>query len=115
LAPPLNAEIYDPASGQFGPAGSLRDARDTHAAVTLTDGRVLVLGGEAPPAIAGRSGVAVSSTEIFDPAIGQWTPGPALSPAFSGATVTLLGGGKVLIFGGQDEGGFPASAAALFE
>jgi len=81
----------------------------------LTDGRVLVIGGEVPPELAGRAEVAVKATEIFDPKTGRWSAGPVLDPAFFAATVTMLGNGKVLIFGGQDAAGFPQAAAALFE
>ena len=68
----------------------------------MTDGRVLLIGGEVPPELPGRAGVGVPATEIFD-------------PAFFSATVTMLGNGKVLVFGGEDAGGLPQSAAALFE
>jgi Galactose oxidase, central domain len=112
---PLNTEIYDPVTGQFSPGGDLRTARDSHAAVALTDGRVLVIGGELPPALSGFVGAGVPTTEIFDPATGQWSEGPALEPAFFAATVTMLANGKVLVFGGQDVSGFPQAAAALFE
>ena len=114
-APPLGTEIFDPATGQFSPGGNLQAPRDSHSAVSLTDGRVLVIGGEVPPALAGRADVGVRTTEIFDPATGRWSAGPMLDPAFSTATVTLLSTGKVLIFGGQDAGGWPQAAAALFE
>ena len=114
-AAPLGTEIYDPCTGKFTAAGDLTVARDTHAAVALADGRVLVIGGQVPPVIARRSGVAVTTTEIYDPVSGQWAAGPNLLPAFVSATITLLRGGQVLIFGGADEGGFPQAAAALFE
>ena len=112
---PLNTEIFDPAIGEFTPGGDLQAARDSHSAVTLTDGRVLVIGGEAVPQLAGRVGVGVHSTEIFDPAQGRWSEGPRLDAAFYQATVTMLRSGKVLIFGGQDAGGFPQAAVAIFE
>jgi len=114
-APPLGTEIFDPASGQFSSAGDLQAPRDSHSEVTLTDGRVLVIGGEVPPELVGRVGVGVSVTEIFDPASGRWSAGPALNPAFYAATVTMLSNGKVLVFGGEDAGGSPQAAAALFE
>ena len=114
-APPLGTEIFDPASGQFSSAGDLQAARDSHSALTLTDGRILVIGGEVPPELAGRVGVGVSATEIFDPTTGRWSAGPALGPSFYAATVTMLSNGKVLVFGGQDAGGSPQAAAALFE
>ena len=112
---PLGTEIFDPATGQFSPGGDLQAARDSHAAVTLTDGRVLVIGGEAPPAATGKVGVGVPVTEIYDPSTGRWTTGPTLDPALFSATVTMLGNGKVLVFGGQDAGGFPQAAVAVFE
>jgi hypothetical protein len=112
---PLNTEIFDPATGEFTPGGDLQAPRDSHSAVTLTDGRVLVIGGEGVPQLAGRVGVGVRSTEIFDPAQGRWSAGPTLDAAFYQATVTMLRSGKVLIFGGQDAGGFPQAAVALFE
>lgn len=112
---PLGTEIFDPATGQFSAGGDLQTPRDSHSAVTLTDGRVLLIGGEVPPTVAGRVGVGVPSTEIYDPATGRWTAGPTLDPAFYSSTVTMLSNGKVLIFGGEDTGGAPQSAAALFE
>jgi len=112
---PLLTEIFDPANRQFSPAGELQSPRDSHFAVPLTDGRVLVIGGEAPPELSGAVGVGVPATEIFDPSTGRWNAGPVLDPAFFAATVTMLGNGKVLVFGGQDVGGFPQSAVALFE
>ena len=114
-AAPLGTEIFDPVSGHFSSAGDLQAPRDSHSAVRLTDGRVLVMGGEVPPELARRVGVGVSVTEIFDPATGRWSAGPALDPAFYAATVTMLSNGKVLVFGGQDEGGSPQAATALFE
>jgi len=114
-APPLTTELFDPATGQFSSAGDLQAPRDSHSAVTLADGRVLVIGGEVPPELVGMVGVGVSATEVFDPATGRWSTGPALDPAFYAATVTMLSNGKVLVFGGQDAVGSPQAAAALFE
>ena len=112
---PLGTEIFDPVTGQFSSGGDLQTPRDSHSAVTLTDGRVLIIGGEVPPELARRVGVGVPATEIFDPATGMWSAGPVLDPAFYAATVTMLSNGKVLVFGGQDAGGSPQAAAALFE
>ncbi|HEY1334224.1 MAG TPA: hypothetical protein VGF31_08210 [Myxococcaceae bacterium] len=108
---PEHAEIFDPATGTFGPAGELQAGRSLHSAILLTDGRVLVVGGVASPG--DRS--AVELTELYDPAANAWAPGPTLSPAWPGATATLLGNGKVLVFGGENASGFPVASTFLFE
>lgn len=58
---------------------------------------------------------AVSETELFDARTGKWTAGPSLNPAFVGATTTLLGNGKVLLFGGEGANGFSRPDVFLFE
>src|SRR5205085_1184056 len=40
-----SAEVYDPATGMFQPAGKLLMARDSHSATVLANGTVLVTGG----------------------------------------------------------------------
>lgn len=108
---PTSAEIYDPATGEFTPAGSLQVARGFHTAVQLTDGRVLVVGGTA----AALPFVGIQSTEIYDPATNSWSLGPLLQPAWIESTVTLLGNGKVLVFAGEDPNEFAVSTVMLFE
>jgi hypothetical protein len=99
-----SAEIYDPATGQFTAAGVMQEGRGRHCAILLTDGRALVLGGV----------WATTTTDIFDPTSGIWSPGPVLAPA-PFATATLLQNGRVLIFGGEDAQGFPSATVMLFE
>ena len=108
---PTAAEIYDPAAGTFGPAGELTVGRALHGAVALTDGRVLVVGGGDTVTL--QTGI--EATEIYDPATNRWSAGPALRPAWPRATVTPLASGKVLVFGGEDAGGFPRPDVLLFE
>jgi len=57
----------------------------------------------------------ISETELFDAPTGKWTAGPRLDPAWVGVTATLLGNGKVLLFGGEDPQGFPRPDVILFE
>jgi hypothetical protein len=108
---PERAEIFDPATGTFSPAGDLRTSRSLHSAVLLTDGRVIVIGGVA--SLGDRSSVAL--TELYDPAANAWAPGPTLRQSPRGATVTLLGNGKVLVHGGENTSGFPERSTFLFE
>ena len=106
-----HAEVFDPATGTFGPAGDLHATRFLHSAVLLTDGRVLVVGGVANPG----DRAAVTLTEIYDPTANAWASGPTLQTAWLGSTATLLGNGKVLVFGGENASGFPEPTALLFE
>lgn len=39
------AEVWDPATGAWGPAGSLAHARQDHTETSVADGRVLITGG----------------------------------------------------------------------
>lgn len=109
---PVATEIYDPVSGQFSPGGDLAVARAFHTAVPLTDGRVLIVGGAKP---ASSRNTTVEATEIYNPATNHWSTGPTLHPAWMHSTVTLLTSGKVLIFGGEDEQGYPVSTVMLYE
>src|SRR5262249_53880400 len=106
-----HAEVYDPATGTFTAAGELNLGRSLHSAIPLTDGRVLVVGGVADL----RDRGAVARTELYDPASNAWAPGPSLQAAPRGAPATLLGSGRVLVFGGEDASGFPVGSTLLFE
>jgi N-acetylneuraminic acid mutarotase len=108
---PAEAEIYDPSSGKFSAASALQVPRGNHSAVLLTDGRVLLVGGND----AGHPFVGLQTTEVYDPAANEWSSGPVLRPAWTDSTVTLLGNGKVLIFGGETPQGDPVSNVILFE
>jgi len=55
-----SAEVWDPATASFSPAGSLAEARMVHTATPLPDGRVLVVGG-------GDGFVAFASAEVWEP------------------------------------------------
>jgi hypothetical protein len=101
--------IFDPVTEEFSSVGSLQVARVGHSALLLPDGQVLAVGGSSDGAQAG-----ISETELFDATMGKWTAGPRLDP-FVRVTATLLGNGKVLLFGGEDAQGFPRPNAFLFE
>jgi len=74
--------------------GSLNVARSSHQATLLSDGRVLVSGGQAP------SGLAVAPAEVFDAATGTWSLSGSNRSARYDHTATLLGDGRVLVTGG---------------
>ena len=90
IIPTQTAEIYDPGSGKFTPAGDMTTPRLGHSAVLLQNGRVLIVGG-AP------------SAEVFDPATNSFTPAGSFTPTGDISNVyaaTLLADGRVLVTNG---------------
>jgi hypothetical protein len=88
-------ELYDPRTRRFGPGPAMVQARASHTATALVDGRVLIAGGwpdEGRPPLA--------SAEVFDPRRGTFTAVGSLSTARGGHTATRLADGRVLIVGG---------------
>jgi hypothetical protein len=103
-----SAELYDPASGQWSPTGSLATARSDHSATRLLDGRVLAVGGAA-----GAAGFA--GAELYDPAGATWSATGAMSTERQDDDVCCPGtarlpSGDVLVAGGSGPQGLLASA-----
>lgn len=92
------AELFDPATGRFEPTGEMATARVKHAAAVLPDGRVLVVGGSDRRGYEGR----FSSTEIYDPGSGTFSPGPTLRHGRHKIrdAVVSLPSGAILVAGG---------------
>ena len=82
--------------GTIVATGQMTAARFDHAAVLLSTGRVLIVGGIE------RNGVMQPSAELFDPATGHFkATGKPLVQHGWGVTATLLQNGKVLVTGGS--------------
>jgi hypothetical protein len=115
LGPLASAELYDPASGQWTETGSMATWRwgspDNFKAVSLADGRVLVLGGQitgqppgsSSPRIPPGGGGETKGAETYDPESGTWSwARPMAAPP---TTATVLPDGRVLVThdGGSSE------------
>jgi Galactose oxidase, central domain/Kelch motif len=101
-----SAEIYDPSLGLFSSTGSMAMARASDVATLLNDGRVLITGGNSGEI----NGADLAAAEIYNPSSGTFLPTGPMGTARSDHTATLLGGGEVLVAGGEDDRGAVAAA-----
>jgi len=91
-----SAEAFNSQAGSFSTAGigSMGTARYFAAAAPLRDGRVLVTGGETPPAFA-----VTKTAEVFNPQTGAFSPVGPMEVARDGHAMALLPDGRVLVVG----------------
>lgn len=101
------SELWDPRSGAWSRTGRLAKPRSGASAVTLADGRVLIVGGAASRESAP---IEEASAEIYDPASGRWISAGRLATARSGFALVALADGGALVAGGF--GGLGTTAAA---
>lgn len=94
-----SAELFDPATGRFTPAGTMAQERYKHGAVRLANGDVLIVGGSDIRDYGGK----LRSVERFDVAAGRFVPaGNLADPRFKIADgLLLLPGNRVLVAAGD--------------
>ena len=91
----LSQSVPDPAAQILYTTGfsNLSSTRQQHTATALSNGRILLAGGQ--------SSVVLASSEIFDPAATNSLPAASLATARRLHTATLLSNGKILVAGGM--------------
>ncbi len=104
--PLKTAELFDPASATFAPAGAMIGGRAAHTATTLADGRVLIAGGvpDDDPA------ASQASAELYDPTTGRFAPTASLVTGRYEHAAAALADGRVLVAGGSNDHGNPLTA-----
>ena len=92
--------ILDPATGVLTPTTTaMIERRAGSTATTLTNGLVLIAGGEHPGANSGNA-TSTATAELFDPATGRFTRTGSMATSRTRHTATLLSDGRVLVAGG---------------
>jgi hypothetical protein len=92
-----DAELYDPVTDAWTPAASLHVARDSHDALLLSSGKVLVTGGTT-----NCCGAAIQDVEVYDPITDTWTLTDSLDFRRYDHTTILLRDRRGLIVGGRE-------------
>ena len=109
--PPLrmlaSSELFDQATGEWSRTGSLVVARYGASAVTLADGRVLIVGGwpsieNGPAPLNGPIPPPLASAEVYDPDTGRWSQAGELDLARTNFVLVALADGGALVAGGSD-------------
>jgi len=102
--PSSSAELYDPDTGTFIPAGNMT-MTTPRTATLLNDGRVLIIGGGD---VSGASHI--NTAELYDPKTGTFTSTGGTVTNQIGGWAVLLNNGKVLVAGGVTA--YPLNAPA---
>ena len=85
------AEVYDPEADTWSSAGRMNEARLSHTAHLLPDGKVLVTGSKGK----------LATSEIYDPETNSWYTTCPMMIGRSDHSGSLLADGRVLVSGGE--------------
>ena len=111
-----SAEIYDPTTDTWTLTGPMTYGRASHLIFGLPDGRVLVTGGLGALGENWERQV-LSTTEIYNPATGAWTPAPDLAPGRTGSGASILGlaDGRLMAIGGFGKDGETLNDVQIYD
>lgn len=102
-----DVEVFDPATGRFESLPGMAVARNSHAAVAMEDG-VLVLGGWSDREV-------TAGVELFDEASGRFTVIADMNQPRAVPRIVKLVDGRVLVTGGQTAAMAPLDSAEIFD
>src|SRR6266446_6563887 len=106
----LNCLVTQGAAGaSFSNVTALVTARGHHAATLLSNGKLLVAGGET------SGGFTSSATELYDPSSGTWAMTGAMNGDRDHHTATMLPNGRILVAGGYSSADGSLSSAELYD
>jgi N-acetylneuraminic acid mutarotase len=90
----FSLNIFECSFLEWTTTGSMNNARHSHTASVLKNGKVLVTGG------ASTSFHSLNSVELYDPLTGIWTTTDDMNDTRHYHTASVLSNGKVLVTGG---------------
>ena len=102
------AEIYNPITNSWAPAGEFEVNRAGHSATVLRDGRVLVAGGAGPAST-------IAKAEIYDPDKNAWYSAGSLALARTGHSAAMMSDGRIIVAGGWSNDGSAGHLVELFD
>ena len=103
----VRAGVLQVPAGTWAPTANLADARANSSAALLSDGRILIAGGD------GASGP-LATAEFFN-TDGSVSPATPMNVARSGHISVVLQDGRVLVAGGTVAGGGATNAAEIYD
>jgi len=102
-----SADMYDPFTNSWSPAGFLGAPRVLHTLTALPDGRAILAGGT-------TGAPALRVAQLFNPETASWSQTADLLQGRVAHAATLLIDGRVLVSGGSGEGNVFLATAEIY-